>query len=183
MVSRVESVSSNSPHGFFTVCSTPRFASNFTPSARASRTKQSMIVWDESLVGNIRPSLSVFSFTPLDSNHSTVSRARKRLNRLISERSPRGYCALKSRASKHAYVTLQRPPPETRTFVRNRGLFSRISTSASDAASAQAIAAKKPAAPPPALPVTPALAKCVRKPTAPLGSTALKNPTAVPIWR
>src|SRR6185436_4750711 len=80
-----------------------------------------------------------------------VSDAWNLQHRLMSACSPRGYCSLKSRGAKQACVTLQRPPPETRTFVRNCGLFSRIVTSVSGAVSAQAIAAKKPAAPPPAI--------------------------------
>ena len=46
-------------------------------------------------------------------------------------------------------MTLQRPPPEIRTFSRNPAPRSSRVTSASGAASALAIAAKKPAAPPP----------------------------------
>ena len=55
--------------------STPQFNRNFTPAAFAAFIRQSMMVCDESLTGNIRPSLSVFNFTPRDSNHATVSLA------------------------------------------------------------------------------------------------------------
>ena len=54
-----------------------------------------------------------------------------------------------SRASKQACVTLQRPPPEMRTFDKNCGPFSSTVTSQSGDASAQVMAAKNPAAPPP----------------------------------
>ena len=53
-----------------------------------------------------------------------------------------------SRASKHACVTLQRPPPEIRTLLRNSALFSSSVTRAP--ASAAVMAATKPAGPPPA---------------------------------
>jgi len=46
-------------------------------------------------------------------------------------------------------VTLQRPPPEIRTFVRNSDPRSKMEISFSGLARAQAIAAKNPAAPPP----------------------------------
>src|SRR5690606_13557985 len=48
-------------------------------------------------------------------------------------------------------VTLQRPPPETRTFERGDALPSRTVTRAAGFASLQATAAKKPAAPPPTI--------------------------------
>jgi hypothetical protein len=46
-------------------------------------------------------------------------------------------------------VTLHLPPPDIRTLDKNRGPFSSKMTPQSRAASAQAMAAKKPAAPPP----------------------------------
>jgi len=108
-----------------------------------------MIVWEASLTGNILPSLSVFSFTPRDSNHATVSLAGKVLNGASNARSPRGNRVVNSRASKQACVTLQRPPPEMRTLERNCGPRSNTVTSAAGAVSAQVMAAKNPAAPPP----------------------------------
>ena len=44
-----------------------------TPAAFASLTRQSMIVCEESVTGNMRPSGSVLSRTPRSSNHATVS--------------------------------------------------------------------------------------------------------------
>jgi hypothetical protein len=80
-----------------------------------------MMLWEESVTGKIRPSSSVFSLTPRSSNHSIVSLAEKRCSGEMSARSPRGYRSLMLRGSKQAWVTLQRPPPEMRTFVRNSG--------------------------------------------------------------
>src|SRR5271154_6435512 len=67
----------------------------------------------------------------------------------MSARSPRGKRLENSRASKSACVTLQRPPPEIFTLERNREVFSRTRISALRRISAQAVAAKNPAAPPP----------------------------------
>ena len=108
-----------------------------------------MIVCDASLAGNMRPSLSVFSFTPRDSNHASVSLAWNDLNGVSNARSPRGKRAANSRASKQACVTLQRPPPEMRTLERNCGPFSSTITPVPGAASAHVMAPKNPAAPPP----------------------------------
>src|SRR5438874_1471364 len=55
------------------------------------------------------------------------------------------------RGSKQACVTLQRPPPEIRTLVRNSEPRSKMEISFSGLARAQAIAAKNPAAPPPTI--------------------------------
>src|SRR6185436_19954750 len=63
--------------------------------------------------------------------------------------SPRGNRVVISRESKQACVTLQRSPPEIRTLERNCAPFSSTVTSASGRASAQVMAAKNPAAPPP----------------------------------
>jgi hypothetical protein len=51
----------------------------------------------------------------------------------------------------NAVVALQRPPPEIRTFASGWAVASQIVTRAAGFRSAQAIAAKKPAAPPPAI--------------------------------
>ena len=72
---RTIDVSSKRPPGFLATLSTPQFVINFTPAWRAAPSRQSMMVCDESVTGNIRPSLSVFSFTPWAANHATVSRA------------------------------------------------------------------------------------------------------------
>src|SRR5436190_15538343 len=97
----------------------------------------------------MRPSPSVFSFTPRPSNQSTVSFAWNRCIGPISSRSPRGYLVQNSRGSKQACVTLHRPPPEIRTLARSCGPFSKTITSFCGAISAHVIAAKIPAAPPP----------------------------------
>ena len=70
--------------------STPQFNRSFTPALVAAFIRQSMIVCEELVVGNIRPSLSVFSFTPRATNQSTVSRAENFWNGASSARSPRG---------------------------------------------------------------------------------------------
>ena len=49
-----------------------------------------MIVCEESVVGNIRPSLSVLSFTPRAANQATVSAAENLCTGLINSFSPRG---------------------------------------------------------------------------------------------
>ena len=46
-----------------------------TPADLAASSRQSRIVCDESVTGNIRPSLSVLSATPCAANHATVSLA------------------------------------------------------------------------------------------------------------
>src|SRR3989442_1442282 len=145
----IDNVSSNPPFALLVTRSTPRLSSSFTFAALAARSRQSMIDCDASLTGNMRPSLSVFSFTPRDSNHATVSIVWKVLNGANNARSPRGNRVINSRASKQACVTLQRPPPEMRTLERNCGLFSTTVTFASGAVSAHVMAAKNPAAPPP----------------------------------
>ena len=48
-------------------------------------------------------------------------------------------------------MTLQRPPPEIRTFASGCAVASQMVMRAAGLRSAQAIAAKKPAAPPPAI--------------------------------
>ena len=122
-----------------------------TPAAFASASRQAITVSDESVTGNIRPSSSRFSRTPRASNHAIVSSAENRWNGEINSRSPRGYRSVNVRGSKRACVTLQRPPPEMRTLVRNCEVRSKRETSRSRFACAQAIAAKNPAAPPPAI--------------------------------
>ena len=60
------------------------------------------MVCDESLVGNIRPSFSVLSLTPRDSNQATVSLASKTWLGESKARSPRGNRVVNSRGSKQA---------------------------------------------------------------------------------
>ena len=54
---------------------TPQFTRSLTPAAAAASSRQSMMVCDESVAGNLRPSASVFSGTPRAVNHATVSLA------------------------------------------------------------------------------------------------------------
>ena len=56
----------------------------------ASRRRHSITVCEESVTGNMRPSLSVFSFTPCASNQALVSAGPNRVNAPMSARSPRG---------------------------------------------------------------------------------------------
>ena len=58
--------------------STPLRVKSRTPAFFASASKQSTIVSDESVIGNIRPSSSSFRRTPRVSNQATVSRAENR---------------------------------------------------------------------------------------------------------
>ena len=58
------------------------------------------------------------------------------------------------RGSNKACVTLQRPPPEMRTLERNCELRSKSETWQFPLARAAAIAAKKPAAPPPTITIS-----------------------------
>ena len=69
---------------------TPQFVRMTTPAFCAAPIRQSTIVCELSVTGNIRPSASVFSFTPRASNHSPVSRGCQRLNAPSSSRAPRG---------------------------------------------------------------------------------------------
>ena len=59
------------------------------PAALAALTRQSIIVCDELLSGNIRPSHSALSLTPRFLNQATVSVAPNRCNGPINSRSPR----------------------------------------------------------------------------------------------
>lgn len=108
------------------------------------------MVAESSVTGNIRPSFSVLSSTPRSRNQATVSAGPNRWKGPISSRDPRGKLLAICPASKQACVTLHRPPPETRTLARGCAVASWRLTSAARSASAQAIAAKNPAAPPPA---------------------------------
>ena len=90
----------------------------FTPARAAADIRQSTIVAESSVVGNMRPSSSVFVATPREANHSIVSRGWKRWKAPSSSRPPRGYFFTSSAGSKQEWVTLQRPPPEMRTFAR-----------------------------------------------------------------
>ena len=121
-----------------------------TPAREAADIRQSTIVPESSVVGNMRPSSSVFVATPRLPNHSIVSRGWKRWKAPRSSRPPRGYFFTSSAGSKQAWVTLQRPPPEMRTLASRCGVASkRVTLPAWPRASAHVIAAKKPAAPPP----------------------------------
>ena len=51
-----------------------------TPACFALSRRQFAMVSEESVIGNMRPSDSVFSFTPRSSNQFTVSAAWKRVN-------------------------------------------------------------------------------------------------------
>ena len=88
----------------------------FTPVRAAADMRQSTMVAESSVVGNMRPSSSVFVATPRVPNHSIVSRGWKRWKAPSSSRPPRGYFFTSSAGSKQECVTLQRPPPEMRTF-------------------------------------------------------------------
>ena len=87
-----------------------------TPERAAADIRQSTIVAESSVTGNIRPSSSVFVATPRPANHSIVSRGWKRWKAPRSSRPPRGYFFTSSAGSKQECVTLQRPPPEMRTL-------------------------------------------------------------------
>ena len=126
---------------------TPTPVTTRTPAAAAARCRHSTIVAESSVTGNIRPSFSVFNSTPRAANHATVSRGWNRENAPISSRPPRGYFFTSSRGSKHACVTLHRPPPEIRTFASKCAVASYNVTA--PPASAAVMAAKNPAAPPP----------------------------------
>lgn len=121
----------------------------FTPYLFASLTRQSMIVWDESVTGNILPSDSAFSFTPLSSNHFIVSVVKNWWKVFFTKFWPLGYCLLISAISIQAWVTLQRPPPLTFTFDNSLSLFSTTVTFNDGFILAAFTAQKIPAAPPP----------------------------------
>ena len=89
-----------------------------TPARATADIRQSTIVPESSVVGNMRPSSSVFVATPREPNHSIVSRGWKRWKAPSSSRPPRGYFFTNSAGSKQEWVTLQRPPPEMRTLAR-----------------------------------------------------------------
>ena len=56
----------------------------------AAVVRQSMMVWEESVVGNMRPSASVLSPTPREANQSMVSVADQRWRGPMSDLWPRG---------------------------------------------------------------------------------------------
>ena len=66
--------------------------SNWTEisSLSISLSKQFIIVWELSVTGNIRPSVSVLSLTPLSSNHFTVSVVLNWANAFLRYFPPRG---------------------------------------------------------------------------------------------
>ena len=61
-----------------------------TPAVRAASVRQSTMVAEESATGNMRPSGSVFSFTPCSANQPTVSAGPHLLKGPISSFWPRG---------------------------------------------------------------------------------------------
>ena len=61
-----------------------------TPARRAAPSRQSAIVAESSVMGNMRPSASVFVATPRAANQATVSRGWKRWKAPSSSRPPRG---------------------------------------------------------------------------------------------
>jgi len=107
-----------------------------------------MIVCEESLTGKTRPSRSVFSFTRAPRTSPSYPAAGSG-GRGRSTPAPARVAGGQLPRSKQACVTLQRPPPEMRTLERKWGPFSSSVTPSPGAASAQVIAAKNPAAPPP----------------------------------
>ncbi len=60
------------------------------PECAAARMRQSTIVAESSVTGNIRPSFSVLSSTPRPSNQATVSAGPKPVKGPMSSREPRG---------------------------------------------------------------------------------------------
>ena len=96
-----------------------------TPARAAADIRQSTIVPESSVVGNIRPSSSVFVATPRLPNHSMVSLGWKRWKAPRSSRPPRGYFFTSSFGSKQEWVTLHRPPPEMRTLASRWGVASK----------------------------------------------------------
>src|SRR4028118_293721 len=108
-----------------------------------------MIVWEELVSGNILPSSSPTSFTPLSSNHLMVSVVKKFWYDFFKKLLPRGYFFIISEMLKHAWVTLHRPPPLTFTFDSNLPVFSTRITLNRVFRRAALTAQKKPAAPPP----------------------------------
>ena len=69
---------------------TPRLVRTSTPALVAAPSTQSTMVAESSVMGNIRPSDSVFSSTPRASNQATVSRGDQRWKAPSSSRPPRG---------------------------------------------------------------------------------------------
>src|SRR5208283_1114531 len=138
------------PAGSLDTAQTPLPVRRRAPASLADRIRQPMTVPESSVTGNILPSSSVFSSTPRSPNHATVSAGPNLWKGPISSLDPRGKLLANSPGSGHAWVMLHRPPPEIRTFESGRAVASWMVTSARGSASLHAIAAKKPAAPPPA---------------------------------
>ena len=96
--------------------------STTTPAASAASDSAETIDSDESVVGNILPSSSVFNSTPRPRNHAATSGAPNLEKAPSSVREPRGYPSASSLASfVSSWHTLQRPPPLIRTFWSTRG--------------------------------------------------------------